>query len=222
MKCRLRSLSRVCVATIALASVRGGAQGLSPSKLSAHLINNYTAGSSNIVAGHPRTLKVLGLDSGFPSGMAQAMRDYKGQVPGGKIVVRIYSPKSYSLADGASASAGDFWTNILQRGVNYLTPSDRGLIDYLEGPNEGQTPTLGYPDPPVRVNHRAALGDRTADHLAAHDRRRLLDHFVQAQLLERGGRGGRQSQRQEQDWQKAAHSSFQSLRCIPRAISFQS
>src|SRR5437763_15470123 len=86
----------------------------STSKLSEHLINNYTVGSSNIVAGRPRTLKVLGLDSGFPSGMVAAMRDYKAKAPGGKIVVRIYSPKMYTLTDNATASARDFWTNILQ------------------------------------------------------------------------------------------------------------
>src|SRR5215831_4473222 len=121
------------------------AQTPSTSKLSAHLINSYTIGSSNIVLGRPRILKVLGLDSGFPSGMVQAMRDYKTKVPTGKIVVRIYSPKTYSLADDATASAGDFWTNILQQALNSIPPSDRALIDYLEGPNEGQTPTLGYP-----------------------------------------------------------------------------
>src|SRR2546422_7557973 len=100
-------------------------QALSSSKLSAHLINNYTSGSSNIVAGHPRTLKVLGLDSGFPSGMAQAMRDYKAQAPAGKIVVRIYPPKNYSLSDDATASASDFWTTVLQQSLNTLSASDR-------------------------------------------------------------------------------------------------
>src|SRR5882724_6720095 len=66
------------------------AQSPSTSKLSAHLINAYTVGSSNIVSGRPRILKVLGLDSGFPSGMVQAMRDYKTKVPSGKIIVRVY------------------------------------------------------------------------------------------------------------------------------------
>jgi hypothetical protein len=121
------------------------AQTPSASKLSAHLINAYTVGSSNIVSGRPRILKVLGLDSGFPLGMVQAMRDYKTKVPTGKIVVRIYSAKTYSLANDATASAGDFWTNILQQALNSISGSDRALIDYLEGPNEGQTPTLGYP-----------------------------------------------------------------------------
>ncbi len=126
-------------------TISAPAQTLSPSKFSAHLINNYTIGSSNIVSAYPRTLKVLGLDSGFPSGMVQAMRDYKANAPTGKLVVRIYSPKNYSLTDDATLSAGDFFTNILQKGLGDLSASDRALIDYLEGPNEGQTPTLGYP-----------------------------------------------------------------------------
>src|SRR2546425_13022465 len=46
-------------------TISAPAQTLSPSKFSAHLINNYTIGSSNIVSAYPRTLKVLGLDSGF-------------------------------------------------------------------------------------------------------------------------------------------------------------
>jgi hypothetical protein len=121
------------------------AQTPSTSKLSAHLIDAYAVGSSNIVSGRPRVLKVLALDSGFPSGMVQAMRDYKAKVPTGKLVVRAYSPKTYSLANDATLSAGDFWTNILQQALNSISPSDRALIDYLEGPNEGQTPTLGYP-----------------------------------------------------------------------------
>lgn len=128
-----------------LLSLPAFAQPSSDSKLSAHLINSYTVGSSNIVSGRPRVLKVLALDSGFPSGMAQAMRDYKGKVSAGKVVVRVYSPKNYSLADDATASATDFWNAIIQPALDSLSSSDRALIDYLEGPNEGQTPTLGYP-----------------------------------------------------------------------------
>ncbi|PWU13802.1 MAG: hypothetical protein C5B50_18600 [Verrucomicrobia bacterium] len=122
-------------------------QSISTSKLSAHLINGYSAGCSNIIAGHPRVLKVLGLDSGFPTAMVQTMRDYKAQVPLGKLVVRIYTTRSYTLTNDPTASALDFWTNAVQQGLNYLSPSDRALIDYLEGPNEGNnTPTLGYPN----------------------------------------------------------------------------
>ena len=124
------------------------AQTLSNSKLSAHLINGYTVGSSNIVAGKPRVLKVLALDSGFPSGLVQAMRDYKAKAPGGKVVVRVYSPKNYSLANDPTASALDFWNTVIQPPLNGISAADRALIDYLEGPNEGETPTLGYPSSP--------------------------------------------------------------------------
>jgi hypothetical protein len=124
------------------------AQTLSNSKLSAHLINAYTLGSSNIVAGKPRLLKVLALDSGFPAGMVQAMRDYKAKAPSGKVIVRVYSPKNYSLADNPTASALDFWNTVIQPPLNGISVSDRALIDYLEGPNEGETPTLGYPSSP--------------------------------------------------------------------------
>jgi hypothetical protein len=124
------------------------AQTLSNSKLSAHLINGYTVGSSNIVAGKPRVLKVLALDSGFPSGLVQAMHDYKAKAPGGKVVVRVYSPKNYTTNNNATASALDFWTTVIQPPLNGISASDRALIDYLEGPNEGETPTLGYPSSP--------------------------------------------------------------------------
>ena len=123
-------------------------QTLSNSKLSAHLIGGYTVGSSNIVAGRPRLLKVLALDSVFPTGLVQAMRDYKAKAPGGKVVVRVYSPKTYSLADDPTASATDFWNTVLQPPLNGISASDRALIDFLEGPNEGETPTLGYPSSP--------------------------------------------------------------------------
>jgi len=96
------------------------AQTLSSSKLSAHLINSYTSGSSNIVAGSPRTLKILALDSGFPTGMLLAMRDYKARVPSGKLVVRVYSPRTYTLTNDPTASAADYWTNVLQQSLNTI------------------------------------------------------------------------------------------------------
>jgi hypothetical protein len=130
------------------AVLSASAQTLSNSKLSAHLINGYTVGSSNIVAGKPRLLKVLALDSGFPTGLVQAMRDYKAKAPGGKVVVRVYSPKNYSLANDPTTSALDFWNTVIQPPLSGISASDRALIDYLEGPNEGETPALGYPSSP--------------------------------------------------------------------------
>ena len=38
---------------------------LSPSRVSAHLIQSYTSGSSNIIAGHPRVLKILDNSSDY-------------------------------------------------------------------------------------------------------------------------------------------------------------
>ena len=76
------------------------------------------------------------------------MRDYKAKAPGGKVVVRVYSPKNYSLANDPTASALDFWNTVIQPPLNGISASDRALIDYLEGPNEGDTPTLGYPSSP--------------------------------------------------------------------------
>jgi hypothetical protein len=113
---------------------------LSSSHISAHLINTYTTGSSNIVAGHPRVLKILDLDGD----MLAAARAYKAGTPGGKIVLRIYAPISYPNTSDPAASATNFWTTILQPPINSLSSSDRALIDYLEGPNEGDsTPTWG-------------------------------------------------------------------------------
>ena len=69
------------------------AQTLSSSKLSAHLINSYTTGVSNIVAGHPRVLKILDLGSG----MLQAARAYKAGTPNG---IRKSTPTSASAPSG--------------------------------------------------------------------------------------------------------------------------
>ena len=137
----------VWMAVIACAFAYGAsAQGISNSKLSIHLINDYTPGSSNVVAGLPRLLKVLAVDPNFPSGQLQAIRDFKAKAPTGKVIVRVYSPKTYWTNDDPTLSAGDFWTNHMRPALNQLSASDKQLIDYLEGPNEGETPTLGYPN----------------------------------------------------------------------------
>ena len=113
---------------------------LSSSHISAHLINAYTAGSSNIIAGHPRVLKILDLGAD----MLAAARAYKAAAPDGIIVLRIYTSVSYPNTSDPGASATNFWTTVLEPPLNALSSSDRKLIDYLEGPNEGDsTPTWG-------------------------------------------------------------------------------
>ena len=114
------------------------AQTLSNSKISAHFINSYTAGGSNIVAGHPQVLKILDLGAG----MLQAARAYKAAAPGGKVLLRVYTTTTYPITASAAASATNFWTAVLQPPLNALSAADRALIDYVEGPNEGDsTPT---------------------------------------------------------------------------------
>jgi hypothetical protein len=134
----MRCTSFQCVLFIALFTSASVFAQLSSSRISAHLINAYTTGSSNIIAGHPRVLKILDLSGE----MLAAARAYKAGTPGGKIILRIYTPVSYPNTSDPGASATNFWTTILQPPLNALSPSDRALIDYVEGPNEGDsTPT---------------------------------------------------------------------------------
>ena len=123
-----------------LCSALAPAQGVSDSRLSAHLINNYTNGARQIVAAHPRILKILNTGGG----MMAAAREYKNGTTGGTLVLRIYTLRSYSRQEDPAACAQDFWNTVLAPPLNGLSPADRALIDYVEGPNEGDsTPTWG-------------------------------------------------------------------------------
>jgi hypothetical protein len=115
-------------------------QNLSGSKLSVHLDQHYTAGAKQIIAAGPQVLKILDLTGE----MLQAARDYKAAYPDGLTVLRIYTKVKYGLQDDPEASAADFWNKVLWPPLSQLSDSDRQLIDYLEGPNEGEnTPTWG-------------------------------------------------------------------------------
>lgn len=116
---------------------------LSESKLGIHLIGRYTDGARRIVAAGPRLIKVL--DPQASGEMVEAMRDYKRRYPNGVVIVRIWERTTqvrYGLSDDPIKSADDFWRKVLEPAINALSPSDRMLIDFLEGPNEGEnTPT---------------------------------------------------------------------------------
>ncbi len=116
---------------------------LSTSKLGIHLIGNYTDGAKQIVAAGPRVIKVL--DPQSVSGMREAMRDYKRRYPNGIVVMRVWERTTqvrYQLQDDPVASADDFWNRVLAPAVSALSLEDRRLVDFLEGPNEGEnTPT---------------------------------------------------------------------------------
>ncbi|HOA73742.1 MAG TPA: dockerin type I domain-containing protein [Phycisphaerae bacterium] len=112
----------------------------SSSKLGIHLIHNHTAGVTQICNAHPRVIKILDLNNG----MLSAMRAYKNATPNGLVVLRIYTTRRYTLADNPATSGAHFFTTVLQPAISSLSASDRALIDYVEGPNEGEnTPTWG-------------------------------------------------------------------------------
>lgn len=116
---------------------------ISGSKLGIHLIGHYTKGAREIIAAGPRVIKVL--DPQASSMMREAMRDYKRRYPEGIIVVRIWegTPKvRFWMTDDPIKSADDFWYRILAPALRHLPREERNLIDFLEGPNEGEnTPT---------------------------------------------------------------------------------
>ncbi len=117
----------------------------SVSKLSIHLIGSYTEGAKRIIAAKPRVIKVL--DPQSSAAMREAMRDYKRRHPKGLVVMRVWERTPdvhYRLQDDPVQSADDFWSRVLQPAVQALSADDRRLVDYLEGPNEGEnTPTWG-------------------------------------------------------------------------------
>ncbi len=102
------------------------------SRLGLHMIINYTGGASQVVNAHPRIHKIL--DTG--GAMMASARDFKRDNPNGTLVLRIYTPKSYGFSDDPDWAAHNFWTTVLAPPINNLSPADRALIDYVEGPNE--------------------------------------------------------------------------------------
>jgi hypothetical protein len=112
----------------------------SQSRISVHLLISYSSGAAQIIQAHPRVLKILGTDSG----MMQAARDYKASTPGGTVVCRIYTSRTWSRTENPAVAGSNFWQTVLAPAFSGLSASDRELIDYVEGPNEGDsTPTWG-------------------------------------------------------------------------------
>ncbi|NLE60970.1 MAG: hypothetical protein GX616_21705 [Planctomycetes bacterium] len=129
----------IVLATLLTGSSAAPAQ-QTESRLGLHMIINYTSGASQVVNAHPRIHKIL--DTG--SAMRASARDFKTNNPDGVLVLRIYTPKSYNVSQDPAWAANDFWTTVLAPPIDNLSPEDRALIDYVEGPNEGDsTPTWG-------------------------------------------------------------------------------
>ncbi len=116
---------------------------VSESKLSIHLIARYTPGAQAIVRAGPRVLKVLDLHGE----MLRALREYKSLHPDGRTVVRIYTRLGFQKGANPEEAARQFWEKALWPPISRLSPSDRRLIDYLEGPNECEAyPAWESPD----------------------------------------------------------------------------
>lgn len=137
---RCRPAMRLCGAFLGsiLAATSALPAQQTESRLGLHMIINYTSGASQVVNAHPRIHKIL--DTG--GAMMASARDFKNGNPSGVLVLRVYTPKSYSRAQDPAWAASDFWETVLAPSINSLSAQDRALIDYVEGPNEGDsTPT---------------------------------------------------------------------------------
>jgi hypothetical protein len=138
----MRTVGLLVASTLLLlgAATPASAQIPSTSKLSVHLDTHYTAGARRIVAAGPQVLKILDLNGE----MLAAVHDYKTAYPDGIIVLRIYTQAHYRLQDDPAGAAQDFWDRVLWPPLARLSVDDQQLIDFLEGPNEGDsTPTWG-------------------------------------------------------------------------------
>ena len=122
----------VFAATVAPWKASGAVQAPSQSKITIHMIGSYTSGANQIIAAHPRVLKILDTSGG----MLQAARDFKAGTPDGKVVLRVYTTVHYNLTDNPAASGTDFWNRVLSPALTSLSAANKALIDYVEGPNE--------------------------------------------------------------------------------------
>lgn len=110
----------------------------SVSKISVHLLSSYSPGAAQIIQAHPRVIKILDTSSG----MIQAARDFKASTPDGKVVCRIFTSRRWTTNDNPAVAGTNFWQLVLAPALMNLSAADRALIDYVEGPNEGDsTPT---------------------------------------------------------------------------------
>jgi hypothetical protein len=137
----MRTFGYLAVSTgLLLCLATPGRSQVSSSKLGVHLDFHYTPGARQIIGAGPQVLKILDVSGE----MLAAARDYKAAYPDGLVVLRIYTRVSYGLQNDPEASAQDFWNRVLWPPLSQLSDDDLQLIDYLEGPNEGEsTPTWG-------------------------------------------------------------------------------
>jgi PKD repeat protein len=132
---RSRSLYRIGGAALACALVAFSATSTfaqTGSKLGPHHILTYTGPAATINAAGPAVIKVLNADGT----MMTAIQDAKNANPSCVSVVRIYTTTAYNFGQDPEWAAQDFWNNVLSGPLNALSPSQKALVDYVEGPNE--------------------------------------------------------------------------------------
>jgi hypothetical protein len=111
---------------------------VSRSKLGPHLLGGKYEEARPIVLAGPPVIKVLHPHASH----LQAIREYKARYPKGTVVMRIWTPRKWTVEQDPATSADEYWSEVIAPPLRALLPSDRKLIDYVEGPNEsGEVPT---------------------------------------------------------------------------------
>lgn len=136
----MRPMLFVYAALAGLAAVQSQAAEERPftSKIGIHLLVHYTPGAKKIIQSRCPVIKII--DSG--PDMVSALTDYKRLHPKGIVVYRAYTPNGYRSKDPREC-ARKYWFEVIKPSLNGLTPEQRKLVDYVEGPNEGETPCWG-------------------------------------------------------------------------------
>ena len=102
------------------------------SKLGPHLIMTYTNPCAQFINAGPNVIKILDADGT----MLSALSDAKTANPSCVSVLRVYTTHTYGFNEDPATCGQHFWYNILAPRINALTPAQKALIDYVEGPNE--------------------------------------------------------------------------------------
>jgi hypothetical protein len=93
--------------------------------------DRYLPSAEPVIAAGPRVLKVFQVTAGT----LRALEDYKSRYPQGLTVLRIYVDANYQDGWDPANAARDFWQR-LESELEKMTPAQRELVDFLEGPNE--------------------------------------------------------------------------------------
>ncbi len=137
---RILGIAAACAAFLACSRTAPAADAKPKftSKIGMHLIGAYTDGTKKMVRARMPVLKLLDTHGD----MMAAARDYKKANPDGVVVLRVFTPVRYTLADEPVKTAETYWRDHIWKSLGALPEADRKLIDYVEATNEvGECPT---------------------------------------------------------------------------------